>query len=56
MIKSLQYQLIRMFHAILNSLNIDTILNLAYLIGPLYYVFSFKNTFKTCSYDPIFFE
>tara|TARA_B110000438_G_C15662484_1_gene584546 strand:+ start:97 stop:936 length:840 start_codon:yes stop_codon:yes gene_type:complete len=35
-----------MFHAILNSLNIDTILNLAYLIGPLYYVFSFKNTFK----------
>ena len=46
MIKSLQYQLIRMFHAILNSLNIDTILNLAYLIGPLYYVFSFKNTFK----------
>ena len=46
MIKSLQYQLIRMFHAILNLLNIDTILNLAYLIGPLYYVFSFKNTFK----------
>ncbi len=46
MIKSLQYQLIRMFQAILNSLNIDTILNLAYLIGPLYYVFSFKNTFK----------
>ncbi len=46
MIKSLQYQLIRMFHAILNSLNIDTILNLAYLIGPLYYVYSFKNTFK----------
>ena len=46
MIKSLQYQLIRMFHAILNSLNIDTILNLAYLIGPLYYVFSFKNTLK----------
>ena len=46
MIKSLQYQLIRMFHAIFNSLNIDTILNLAYLIGPLYYVFSFKNTFK----------
>ena len=46
MIKSLQYELIRMFHAILNTLNIDTILNLAYLIGPLYYVFSFKNTFK----------
>lgn len=46
MIKSLQYQLIRMFHAILNSLNIDTIINLAYLIGPLYYVFSFKNSFK----------
>ena len=46
MIKSLQYQLIRMFHAIFNLLNIDTILNLAYLIGPLYYVFSFKNTFK----------
>ena len=46
MIKSLQYQLIRMFHAILNTLNIDTILNLAYLIGPLYYVYSFKNTFK----------
>ena len=46
MIKSLQYQLIRMFHAILNLLNIDTILNLAYLIGPLYYVFSFKNTLK----------
>ena len=46
MIKSLQYQLIRMFHVILNLLNIDTILNLAYLIGPLYYVFSFKNTFK----------
>ena len=46
MIKSLQYQLIRMFHAILNSLNIDTILNLAYLIGPLYYVYSFKSTFK----------
>ena len=46
MIKSLQYQLIRIFHVILNLLNIDTILNLAYLIGPLYYVFSFKNTFK----------
>ena len=46
MIKSLQYQLIRMFHVILNLLNIDTILNLAYLIGPLYYVYSFKNTFK----------
>lgn len=46
MIKSLQYQFIRTFHSILNSFNIDTILNLAYIIGPLYYILSFKNSYK----------
>ena len=46
MIKSLQYQFIRILHLILKPLNIDTILNLAYFIGPLYYIFSFKNSFK----------
>lgn len=46
MIRSLQYQFIRILHLILKPLNIDTILNLAYFIGPLYYIFSFKNSFK----------
>ena len=42
--KNLQFQIIKAAHKLLKRFNLSTLLLLAYIIGPLYYLLSFRNS------------
>ena len=44
MIKYLQYLLIIFTHNLVKHLNLRLLLVLSYIVGPIYYLFSFKNS------------
>ena len=44
--KFIQFQFIHFSHIVLKSMNLSLILLLAYFIGPIYYIFSFKNSYS----------
>ena len=44
--KNIQFYIIKTLHLVLKGLNLSTILLVAYLIGPLYYIISFRNSYK----------
>ena len=44
--KNIQFYVIKTLHLLLKGLNLSMILLIAYLIGPLYYIFSFRNSYR----------
>ena len=44
--KKIQFLIIKTFHNIFKFINLNILLTLSYLIGPIYYAVSFKNSFN----------